>query len=57
MLGLVSTVSKDPPLLRWIFVDSKTFEVRYGGKSESEEHIVGPWFVISSFPNNPEILC
>jgi hypothetical protein len=49
MLGLVSTVSKDPPLLRWIFVDSKTFEVRYGGKADSEDHIVGPWFVISTF--------
>jgi hypothetical protein len=43
MSGLVSTVSQDPPLLRWVFVDSKTFEVRYGGKAESEGHIVGPW--------------
>lgn len=48
MLGLVSTVSKDPPLLRWIFVDSKTFEVRYGGKDDAEGHIVGPWFVTLS---------
>jgi hypothetical protein len=43
MSGLVSTISQDPPLLRWVFVDSKTFEVRYGGKAESEGHIVGPW--------------
>jgi hypothetical protein len=33
--GLVSTVSMDPSLLRCIFADSKTFEVRYGGKATS----------------------
>lgn len=41
MSGLVSTVILDPPLLRWTFLDSTTFEVRYGGKADSEEHIVG----------------
>jgi hypothetical protein len=44
--GLVSTVSMDPSLLRCIFADSKTFEVRYGGKADLERHIVGPWFEI-----------
>jgi hypothetical protein len=41
MSGLVSTVSLDPPLLRWVFVDAGTFEVRYGGKADSEGHIIG----------------
>jgi hypothetical protein len=31
MSALVSTVSLDPPLLCWVSVDAKTFEVRYGG--------------------------
>jgi len=44
MSGVVSTVSMDPPLLRWVFVDSTTFELRYGGKADSEGHIVGPWY-------------
>jgi hypothetical protein len=46
MSGLVSTVSLDPPLLRWVFVDAGAFEVRYGGKADSEGHIIGPWLVL-----------
>jgi hypothetical protein len=41
--GLITTISQDPPLLRWVFVDAKTFEVKYGSKAESEGQIVGPW--------------
>jgi len=41
--GLVSTISKDPPELNWIFVDEETLELRYGGKSASIKHLVGPW--------------
>ena len=46
MSALVSTVSLDPPLLRWVFVDAKTFEVRHGGKDDSERYIVGPRLVL-----------
>lgn len=42
-LGLVSQVQDDPPLLNWIYVDKATMEVRYGNRSESREHRVGPW--------------
>jgi hypothetical protein len=42
-LGLVSQVQDDPPLLNWIFVDKGTMEVRYGNRSVSREHYVGPW--------------
>jgi hypothetical protein len=41
--GLVSTISDDPPQLNWIYVDSDTYEVKYGDKVQSEPHIVGPW--------------
>ncbi|KAJ7580277.1 hypothetical protein C8J56DRAFT_962736 [Mycena floridula] len=42
-MGLVSTISKDPPELNWIYADSDTLEVKYGNKSASQNHIPGPW--------------
>ena len=42
-LGLVSQVADDPPLLNWIYVHKDTMEVRYGNRSDSREHLVGPW--------------
>ncbi|KAJ6489039.1 hypothetical protein C8R45DRAFT_901948 [Mycena sanguinolenta] len=42
-LGLVSTISKDPPELNWIYVDRKTLDVKYGNKTASQNHIPGPW--------------
>ncbi|KAK4941028.1 hypothetical protein LTR10_018948 [Elasticomyces elasticus] len=42
-LGLVSQVQDDPPLLNWIYVDKNTMELKYGNKSASIEHHVGPW--------------
>lgn len=41
--GLVSTISDDPPMLNWIYVDKDTYEVKYGNKKESEGHIMGPF--------------
>ncbi|KAF2674751.1 hypothetical protein BT63DRAFT_462311 [Microthyrium microscopicum] len=41
--GLVSTISDDPPQLNWVYVDSDTYEVKYGLKVDSLPHIVGPW--------------
>jgi hypothetical protein len=42
-LGLVSQVQDDPPLLNWIYVDKATMELRYGNRTVSKEHHVGPW--------------
>jgi len=42
-LGLVSQVQDDPPLLNWIYVDKDTMELKYGNKTASIEHHVGPW--------------
>ncbi|KAJ7118348.1 hypothetical protein C8R44DRAFT_738284 [Mycena epipterygia] len=42
-LGLVSTISKDPPELNWIYADSGTLELKYGNKTASQNHIHGPW--------------
>ncbi|OAX82841.1 hypothetical protein ACJ72_02802 [Emergomyces africanus] len=42
-LGLASTVSVDPPMLNWIYVNKDTFELKYGNRTQSREHLVGPW--------------
>ena len=42
-LGLASQVAVNPPLLNWIYVDKDTMEVRYGNKTASVAHNVGPW--------------
>ena len=41
--GLVSTVSVDPPMLNWIYVDRDTLEIKYGNRTQSIQHIVGSW--------------
>jgi hypothetical protein len=41
--GFVSTISDDPPMLNWIYVDKNTVELKYGNRTGSIEHIVGPW--------------
>jgi hypothetical protein len=41
--GLVSTISDDPPMLNWIYVDKETYELRYSNRSGSIEHHVGVW--------------
>jgi hypothetical protein len=33
----------NPPILNWIYVDKDTHEVKYGTKSESDGHKLGPW--------------
>lgn len=42
-LALVSTISKEPPMLNWIYVDKNTRELRYGNRTQSRQHIVGSW--------------
>ncbi|RYP50604.1 hypothetical protein DL768_003886 [Monosporascus sp. mg162] len=41
--GLVSTISDDPPMLNWIYVDKDTYEVKYGVRAEAQEHLTGPF--------------
>lgn len=41
--GLVSTISDDPPMLNWIYVDKETHEIRYGGRKDTVGHVIGPW--------------
>ena len=41
--GLVSTISDEPPVLNWVFVDRETYEIKYNNRSGSIAHIVGEW--------------
>jgi hypothetical protein len=41
--GLVSTISDDPPMLNWIYVDTTTHCLHYGNRSTSISHMVGEW--------------
>ena len=41
--GLVSTISVDPPMLNWMYVDKDTLEMKYSNKSGSIEHHVGDY--------------
>lgn len=40
---MVSTISDDPPMLNWIFVDKDSGAIRYGSRKDSEGHVIGPW--------------
>ncbi|RDH33360.1 hypothetical protein BDQ94DRAFT_144004 [Aspergillus welwitschiae] len=42
-LGLATTISDNPPMLGWIYADSYTHEMKYGNRSSSCDHVVGPW--------------
>lgn len=41
--GLVSTISDDPPILNWVYVDGKTYEVKYGLRVDAQPNITGPF--------------
>ncbi|KAI0546616.1 hypothetical protein F4679DRAFT_575303 [Xylaria curta] len=41
--GLVSTISDDPPMLNWIYVDKDTYEVKYGLRTDAQENLTGPF--------------
>ena len=41
--GLVTTISDDPPMLNWIYVDKNTLELKHGNRTQSIAHRVGNW--------------
>lgn len=43
MRGLVSTISKDPPVLNWIYADNDGLFFSYGNRTQSIKHHVGEW--------------
>jgi len=41
--GLVTTISKSPHTLNWVYVDRRTYQVKYGSRAACEGQILGPW--------------
>lgn len=41
--GLVSTVTDEAPILNWIYVDTMTFEVKYGVRVDAQPNFHGPF--------------
>ncbi|KAH7024389.1 uncharacterized protein B0I36DRAFT_331339 [Microdochium trichocladiopsis] len=41
--GIVSTITEDPPMLNWIYVDRETYEVKHGLRVDAQPHITGPF--------------
>ena len=44
--GIVSTINKDN-MLNWVFVDSRTYEMRYGVRADAERHLSGPMAMVA----------
>ncbi|RAH72845.1 uncharacterized protein BO66DRAFT_469085 [Aspergillus aculeatinus CBS 121060] len=42
-LGVATTISDNPPMLGWIYADKDTHELKYGNRTQSCEHVIGPW--------------
>lgn len=49
--GLVSTISKDPPQLNWIFLDTSSLQIRHGLRTEAETGITGPFGAVMVAPS------
>ncbi|KAF7561080.1 hypothetical protein G7046_g3075 [Stylonectria norvegica] len=43
LLGMVSTIADDPPMLNWIYVNKDTHAVEYGARKDTLGHVIGPW--------------
>ncbi|KUI72433.1 hypothetical protein VM1G_07612 [Cytospora mali] len=41
--GLVTTISDDPPVMNWIYVDRQTYEVKFGNRAWAEPNFKGPF--------------
>lgn len=41
--GMVTVTGENPPTLRWVFLDSDTYEMRWGSRPASEGHVCGPF--------------
>lgn len=43
LLGLVSTIADDPPMLNWIYFDRDSGRMQHAGRKDTIGHRVGPW--------------
>ncbi|EON64998.1 hypothetical protein W97_04233 [Coniosporium apollinis CBS 100218] len=45
--GLVTTISKDPPMLNWVYLDPVSLRIRHGTRAvaDSDDNVTGPFDV------------
>ncbi|PMD43038.1 hypothetical protein L207DRAFT_526252 [Hyaloscypha variabilis F] len=41
--GLVSSISDDPPIMNWVYIDRETYEVKFGTRPHAEHNFNGPF--------------
>ncbi|KAI0521901.1 hypothetical protein F5B22DRAFT_509351 [Xylaria bambusicola] len=41
--GLVSTISDEPPVMNWIYVDRWSYELKFGNRSWADDNFPIPW--------------
>ncbi len=44
--GIVSTINTDN-MLNWIYIDKKTYRLRYGVRAVAEQHLIGPMTLVA----------
>jgi hypothetical protein len=54
--GVVSTIDK-MNMLNWIYIDSATYEVKYGIRAEADKHITGPMAILTLPDGEMRLMC
>jgi hypothetical protein len=54
--GIVSTIDQ-MSMLNWIYIDSSTYEVKYGVRAEADKHITGPMGILTLQDGEMRLIC
>jgi hypothetical protein len=54
--GIVSTIDK-MNVLNWIYIDSSTYEVKYGVRALADKHITGPMGILTLPGGEMRLIC
>ena len=54
--GIVSTIN-EMNMLNWIYIDSSTYEVKYGVRAEADKHITGPMGILTLQDGEMRLIC
>jgi hypothetical protein len=54
--GIVSTIDK-MNMLNWIYIDSSTYEVKYGVRALADKHITGPMGILTLPDGEMRLIC
>ena len=54
--GVVSTTNK-MNMLNWIYIDTSTYEIKYGVRAEADKHITGPMGILTLQDGEMRLIC